>query len=97
MIREGNKKYEFAPRAELCTLRRMFTPSFNHRGEHYCLQKWRGKQDDLNPQGPTSPLKVKCHPGGEIKKLASGGNYKLAKLPVHLFKKNPTLEKTHKS
>jgi hypothetical protein len=65
-----------APRGEICPLGVKFTPSFTLRGEHYCLEEWRGEQrisppgDNFTPMGQihpwrtTSPLGVKVCPQG---------------------------------
>jgi hypothetical protein len=44
----------------------MFTPSFTPRGEHYCVEEWRGKQR-ISPQGDNFTLGSKFAPRGEVK------------------------------
>jgi hypothetical protein len=44
----------------------MLTPLFTPRGEHYCLEEWRGKQRISPPGGDFTPGR-QIHPGGQLR------------------------------
>jgi hypothetical protein len=68
-----------APRVVILPLGVMFTPSFTPRGEHYCLDEWRGEKrisprgDNLTTRGQNSPWDTVSPLGSNFVSIFFGG------------------------